>query len=73
MILQHRQLVMISNRSVLFSVQTAVSYVPQFRDAASPVGDLLVSPNFGMSDTTRFLNKTVSRANSMSYILCSLM
>ncbi len=30
----------------------AVSHIPQFEDAVSPVGDLLASPNFGICDTT---------------------
>jgi hypothetical protein len=35
-----------------FALNPAVSHIPQFGDAASPAGDLLASPNFGICNTT---------------------
>jgi hypothetical protein len=35
-----------------------LSHIPQFRDAGSPVGDLFVSQNFGIRDTTPQMKQT---------------
>jgi hypothetical protein len=48
---------------------SAVSYIPQFGDAASPAGDFLASPHFGVCDTN-LASKQLTIALRVFYQTC---